>query len=338
MIRHDVDLTGSNTLCLHSRARAVCEADSVETLRLGLAFAQQQGLPWWLLGEGSNVVLARDLHGLVIRPRLRGIRVLEQDSDSVLIEAAAGENWHALVVWALQHGHYGLENLALIPGTVGAAPVQNIGAYGIELSAFTEGVAILYEDGREGELTAAQCGFAYRDSVFKQALRGQVIITSVRLRLLREPRLQLSYPALRQALQGQTATPQSVFEAVCAVRRARLPDPLIHPNAGSFFKNPRLIAQQLGELQQRFPTMPSFADDDTHRKVPAAWLIEQCGWRGRCLGPVGMHESHALVLVNWGNADATDVLALADAVRSDVHQRFGIMLELEPRIYPEPVA
>jgi len=303
--------------------------------------------PLWLLGGGSNVVLPRELDGLVVRVGLPGIRLLEARPDAWIVEAGAGVSWHAFVSTCLNRGWDGLENLALIPGTVGAAPVQNIGAYGVEIKdRFLGLTAWNVKRGEMMDMDADDCRFAYRDSFFKHEPPGQWLIASVRFALPRPWQPVLDYPDLQRhrppdsAVHAARTVMQSVpgarqiYDAVCAIRRSKLPDPAVQGNAGSFFKNPLIDAAQYASLLARFPGLIGYAQADGRYKLAAGWLIEQCGWKGRRLGPVGMHARQALVLVNHGGATATDVMALATAVQAAVAERYGVHLDPEPLIVP----
>ncbi len=329
-------LAGFNTLALPATAAALALADSPEQLARALDTAERNELPVVVLGEGSNVVFVGDIRALVLRIGLRGIEVMEQSGDQVLLRVAGGENWHALVQWCLEHGYYGLENLALIPGTAGAAPVQNIGAYGVELSSFLQAVhAVEIEQGRAVTLSVEECRLGYRDSVFKHALRDRLVITAIDIQLSRRPAVNLQYPALAQYFEQSDKScqcPQDVFDAVVDIRRSRLPDPALQPNAGSFFKNPVVDGDRAAELADRYPTLPQYPRGD-EIKLPAAWLIDHCGWRGYSEGGVGVHPEHALVLVHYGGADGRALMALAAKIRESVEQRFAIRLEIEPRVY-----
>lgn len=333
------DLRALNTLGLPARAAAFVAVDALAQLP-GVSRLARQYASALVLGGGSNLVLPDEVDGLVIAARLPGVRRVGETDEAVLVEAAAGESWHGLVQWCVAQGLGGLENLALIPGTVGAAPVQNIGAYGLE-------VAERLVQVHAWDLAAAQavvwpaceCGFAYRDSRFKQAGQGRWLITSVVLALPKAWAPRMEYPDLQRhaGLQDKPAAqvrPQDIFDAVCAVRRAKLPDPAVLGNAGSFFKNPVVADAQADALQQRFPEMPRYRVADDQSKLAAGWLIDRCGWKGRALGPVAMHERQALVMVNRGGASAADVLRLEAAVRADVLAGFGVSLEREPILAP----
>lgn len=342
--REQVELQPFNTLALPSRARWFAEVRSVEELAAAAAWATTHDVPLLLLGGGSNVVLAGDWPGLAVRMASAGKRVVADEGETVLIEVAAGENWHALVQWTLAQGFEGLENLTLIPGTVGAAPVQNIGAYGVELASCLVSVrGWSLVAGREEELPAAACELAYRDSIFKHALRDRFVITSITLRLSRHGRRVTDYPALREALlklgiEPSRASAVDVERAVRQVRQSKLPDPDQLPNAGSFFKNPLIPHAQYQALRRQWPALPSYAAGPGQIKVPAGWLVEQAGWKGKRRGAVGVHAEQALVLVHFGGGTGADVLALAAAIQADVQARFGIALEIEPRLYGDVTA
>ncbi|MBE9538867.1 MAG: UDP-N-acetylmuramate dehydrogenase [Proteobacteria bacterium] len=336
-VLHNESLLHRNTLALKSRASAYVEVSSEQELIEALEWATNHHMSIVTLGQGSNVVLAGDLDALIIHQNGRGIEVLEENDEGVVVKVAAGESWHQLVEWSLGQGYYGLENLALIPGTVGAAPIQNIGAYGVELASFIRSVsAVRVSDSKALVLSDEACEFAYRDSIFKNALRDQVIITSVELSLSKRPRLQLSYPALRNYLDDNACeelTPRTIFDAVVDIRKSRLPDPADLPNAGSFFKNPVVTQSHLNELLGLVPDLPRYPQPDGQVKLPAAWLIDQCGWKGKRAGSFGVHPQHALVLVNYEGDDGRALLALAGQIQQSVFDAYRIDLEIEPRVY-----
>ena len=333
----DEPLQAFNTLSLVARGQALAEVHDDEELREALLWARDNKSTVTVLGEGSNVVLAGDLSTLVLVQGNRGIDVLSDDRDEVVLRVAAGEDWHDLVDWSLEQGFYGLENLALIPGTVGAAPIQNIGAYGVELEFFVEAVHALRIDSSEPlTLSGGECQFAYRDSVFKHDLRDQLVITSVDLRLSKIAKLWLAYPTLASVFADRPAedlTPRDVFEAVVGIRQSRLPDPRVEPNAGSFFKNPVLESAQADALVSSFPNLPAYPQSEGRMKFPAAWLIDHCGWKGHREEGVGVHPDHALVLVNYGGNSGERLLELAHKIAASVEVTFGIELEIEPRVY-----
>lgn len=332
-IRAGVDLTDWNTLRLPARALHAAILESEDEVASAADWARDRNLPLLVLGQGSNVILAGDFPGLVVRMALGGLAA-RQRGTRVELDVGAGENWHALVQWCLARGWHGLENLTLIPGQAGAAPVQNIGAYGIELSHCL--VAVRGWDLRARrfrELSAADCELAYRDSIFKRELRDRFVITRLRLRLSTAFQPVLDYPALSTALAdcpGPDA--QAVEAAVRSIRQSKLPDPAQLPNAGSLFKNPVLSPREFEHLRARYPGVPGFPRADGV-KVPAAWLLECAGWKARRRGGLALHEQQALVLVHHGGADGAAVLAFVDSVRRDIAERFGVQLELEPRVF-----
>lgn len=333
-IQRDVSLKALNTLALEAQAAHYLRAETVAQLRDGLDWARARALPVLVLGGGSNIILRGDWPGLVLHVALRGMVECGRDSEHCWLDVAAGEPWHPFVRGRIDQGHFGVENLALIPGTVGAAPVQNIGAYGVEVKSLIKEVEIL--DRASGELrvlNAADCAFGYRDSVFKGALRDHCVITRVRFALDRQFSPQLDYGPVRQALGEGPVTALAVAEAVERIRRAKLPDPAQLPNAGSFFKNPVVDAACLEALLGQYPAMPHYPQANGRSKLAAGWLIEQAGWKGYRHGAVGVHSEQALVLVNHGGATGADVLALAASIRDDVAHKFGVELEIEPQVY-----
>jgi UDP-N-acetylmuramate dehydrogenase len=294
-----------------------------------------------VLGGGSNLLIAGDLTQPVLQVAIAGRRVCDADDTSVIVEAGAGESWDALVRWTLAQHAWGLENLALIPGTVGASPIQNIGAYGVELrDRFDSLDAVDLLTGTMRRFDAAECAFAYRDSVFKQADGGRWMVVSVRLRLQRRPVLSLDYGEIRDELSRAGVldpTPVAVADAVTAIRRRKLPDPAVLGNAGSFFKNPVVPPAQADALRRREPGLPAWPVGD-QVKLSAAWMIDCCGWKGFRDGDAGVHAAHALVLVNHGSATGAQVLALARRVRDSVEARFGVRLQAEPVVVGAPDA
>ncbi|MBN3850328.1 UDP-N-acetylmuramate dehydrogenase [Paraburkholderia sp. Ac-20342] len=341
----DYSLKAHNTFGFDVRARFACVIEREPQLLAAVRDPRVAGLPRLVLGGGSNVVLTGDFAGLVLLVALRGRRVVREDQDAWYVEAAGGEPWHEFVAWTLAQGLPGLENLALIPGTVGAAPIQNIGAYGLEMcERFVSLRAIELATGEAIELDAQACRFGYRDSFFKREGRERFVITSVTFRLPKhwQPRAGYADLARELAAQGyevsaETAggvrpqpTAQAIFDAVVAVRRAKLPDPLQLGNAGSFFKNPVIEAAQFDALKRREPDVVSYPQPDGRVKLAAGWLIDRCGWKGRAMGAAAVHDRQALVLVNRGGASGAQVLALARAIQRDVLEQFGVELEAEP--------
>jgi UDP-N-acetylmuramate dehydrogenase len=290
----------------------------------------------FVLGGGSNIVLTKDLDAVVLKVEVRGRRLVEATDTHWIVEAGAGENWHDTVAWTLQQGWPGLENLALIPGSVGAAPVQNIGAYGVELKdRFHSLDAVDLVTGRSITLDAAQCHFGYRDSVFKQHLAGKSLITRVRFRLPRPWQPVLGYLDLERKMAetgNRSPDANTVFDWVCAIRRHKLPDPALIGNAGSFFKNPVVTEEQCRDIIGRDPEIVHYPMPDGSVKLAAGWLIDACGWKGKSVGRAGVYEKQALVLVNRGGASGAEVVTLARAIQESVYGRFGIRLEPEPII------
>nr|WP_299240409.1 UDP-N-acetylmuramate dehydrogenase [uncultured Halomonas sp.] len=332
MIRHDVDLSRANTLGLPCRAERFLATDDIATTRDVLRQAVEQDWPLTVLGGGSNLVLQPWLPGLALQPSFADLRFEETGEGDVLVHAGAGLNWHALVEALAARDLWGIENLALIPGHVGAAPIQNIGAYGVELSDVLERVHLLHlEDGREAVLDRKECAFGYRDSIFKHDLENRVVITRLVLRVSPQARPRLDYGDLAARLPAKPSA-SDVVAAVSAVRQEKLPDPAVLGNAGSFFKNPVVSATHARELLERHPTMPHFPLADGRVKLAAGWLIDQCGLKGLREGHVGIHERQALVLVHHGGGSAAELLALAQRVVDEVQGRFDVALEREPRL------
>jgi UDP-N-acetylmuramate dehydrogenase len=327
-------LRALNTFGIDARADRLVVLERQDQVEAALAACGPEG-PALVLGGGSNLLITRDIPGAVLQVALSGRDRLGQAGDDQIVEAAAGENWHGFVQWTLAQGLAGLENLSLIPGTAGASPIQNIGAYGVEMrERFTYLTALDRRTGSIARLQAPECRFGYRDSLFKHPEGRHWLILKVAFRLSRCAAPVLSYPALadelaRQGIRQPTAV--QVSEAVCAIRRARLPDPARLGNAGSFFKNPVVDAAVADALRENHPGLPVYADSAPGRcKLSAAWLIDRCGWKGRREGPAGVHAEHALVLINHGGATGEQILALARRIQDSVADRFGIALEMEP--------
>ena len=333
-IETGVSLRPYNTFALPSLAHRMVRVKSEADVRAVVDHPELGRAPKFILGGGSNIVLTRDVQAVVLKVEVEGRRLVETRDDAFIVEAGAGESWHAFVEWTLAQGWPGLENLALIPGTVGAAPVQNIGAYGLELQERFESLdAVDFVTGRSVTLSREMCRFGYRDSIFKRDLAGKSLITRVRLRLPRPWRPVLGYLELeRRQAQSGIADPDArqIFDWVCAIRRARLPDPAQVGNAGSFFKNPFVSAAQCRDIIGRDPTIVHYPMPDGSIKLAAAWLIDACGWKGKSVGRAGVYEKQALVLVNRGGASGAEVVTLARAIQESVYGRFGIRLEPEP--------
>ncbi|WP_343732921.1 UDP-N-acetylmuramate dehydrogenase [Duganella sp.] len=317
-----------NTFGIAATARAYLRVTKKEQLLGVYADGAWAALPKLILGGGSNVLLTGDFDGLVLHIGLEGKEIIGGDNQHHFVRAAAGENWHAFVQWTIAQGLGGLENLSLIPGTVGAAPIQNIGAYGLEMKDVFHSVTVF--DPARGEtrvMDAAACRFGYRDSMFKHEGR-HLIILDVTFALPKEWTPNLRYAEL--AAEPDLTSPRKIADAVIAIRRRKLPDPAVVGNAGSFFKNPVVPGAQCAALLARFPDLVHHAQPDGSEKLAAGWLIDQCGWKGRSLGAAGVYPKQALVLVNNGGASGADVVALAQAIQADVQARYGVLLEPEP--------
>lgn len=290
-----------------------------------------------ILGGGSNVLLTQSVNGLTVLNRIKGISIVKEDDEHVWLNVNGGEVWHELVMYAIQNGWGGIENLALIPGTVGASPIQNIGAYGVEAKEIIEtvnGYHLL--DNATVSFTNADCRFGYRDSIFKNELKNKVFISSVVFRLDKKPKFNTSYGAITQELGKMNITELSVraiADAVIAIRTSKLPDPKQIGNAGSFFKNPTINKDQYNQLQETYPDIPSYPVSDVAVKIPAGWLIESCGWKGVRKGDTGVHAKQALVLVNYGHASGAEIWALSEEVVQSVKNKFGIELEREVQVW-----
>ncbi|WP_095148786.1 UDP-N-acetylmuramate dehydrogenase [Pseudomonas sp. Irchel s3a18] len=335
-LQPQVSLKPFNSFGVDVRAQLFAQAHSDADVREALAYSHAQAIPLLVIGGGSNLLLTADIPALVLRMATRGIRQVSDDGRRVVIEAEAGETWHPFVQWTLAQGLSGLENLSLIPGTVGAAPMQNIGAYGVEIKDVFAGLTAL--DRQTGELrdfTLADCNFAYRDSLFKQQV-GRWLILRVRFALDRVEHLHLEYGPVRQRLTEQgiehpTAT--DVSQAICSIRNEKLPDPAVLGNAGSFFKNPLVPAALAAELRLAHPGLIGYPQADGRVKLAAGWLIEQAGWKGFREGDAGVHRLQSLVLVNYGTATGLELLGLARRIQKDIAERFNVELEMEPNQY-----
>jgi UDP-N-acetylmuramate dehydrogenase len=331
----NVSLKPLNSFGVEASAAQLIELESTDDL---LAFSAEHRFDRTrdlILGGGSNILFTTDIEGTVILNRVPGKRIVEDSGDEVVLEASAGENWHKLVLWSLAQGLSGIENLSLIPGQAGAAPLQNIGAYGVELADVLDSVMTIDLESRQPRVFQnSQCQFEYRNSRFKSTDAGKFMITAIRLRLRRKFMARLSYSGIGEelSLMGiDTPTAGQVSDAVIRIRQRRLPDPRVHGNAGSFFKNP-LVSRLTADLLLRdFKDLPVYSDGG-QAKLSAAWMIEKCGWKGRSLGRAAVSGQHALVLINRDNASGADILALADTIRESVRNRFNIELQPEPLI------
>lgn len=332
----DISLKPYNTFGLDVSARHFCTIRSLEDLKEALAWAQLNRLKFLVLGGGSNVLFTGNFDGLVIKNELMGLKKLSEDDDHVYLQAAAGEVWHEVVLYCLKQNWAGAENLALIPGCVGASPMQNIGAYGVEIKeVFHQLTAVHRVDGHQQVFNQSDCEFGYRESVFKNKYKDQFVITSVTYKLNKKPTLKIEYGAIRQELEKQKVahpTIQAVAEAVMAIRMAKLPNPAEIGNAGSFFKNPSIAQDQFLALKNEFPGIVGYNNADGTVKVAAGWLIEQCGWKGKRIQDAGIHNRQALVIVNYGGATGAELVQVSQGVRGAVKEKFGITLTPEVNI------
>lgn len=335
-IRENYDLSKLNTFGIAAKAKFFTEVESEEDVAELFAAPQFRESPKLLLGGGSNLLLTRDWAGLVVINKLKGIEVTQNSEDSISVRAMGGVVWHDLVQFAVEHGFWGIENLSLIPGSVGAAPMQNIGAYGAELKNTLLNVeAYEIATGAKRIFSREECELGYRDSIFKKTLRGKYFISAITIRLSKSGVPNTSYRILKEYLEKnkiEIKGPRDVSEAVAAIRRSKLPDPKVIGNAGSFFKNVFVAEPELAELKKLHPDIPYFEEEGDGLKIPAGWLIERAGWKGYREGRVGVHERQALCLVNFGGATGAEVLSLANKIIASVRGKFGLTLVPEVNI------
>ncbi|WP_026969906.1 UDP-N-acetylmuramate dehydrogenase [Algoriphagus terrigena] len=332
-IQENISLKSLNTFGFDQNALFFTAADSVESLKSALTWAKEKELQVLILGGGSNILLTQDFVGLVIKVEMRGIQLVGEDENHLWVKVGAGEVWHDLVCYAIERNWAGIENLSLIPGTVGASPMQNIGAYGVEIKDIFDSLEAMNRSTLEMEtFSHGACQFGYRESVFKNKLKNQYVICSVTFKLNKSPNFQVEYGAIQDVLRQkgiEKLTINAVSEAVIEIRQSKLPDPRVIGNAGSFFKNPTIPQNQYADLQARFPGIPGYPSE-AGVKVPAGWLIEQAGWKGFKSGDVGVHAKQALVLVNYGDGHGSEVRVLSEQIRQSIREKFGI--ELSPEV------
>lgn len=330
------NLQAYNTLGVQAHATRFISIESQKQLEELLQNPSYKKENIFVLGGGSNVLFVDDFDGLILHMDIKGIRKVDEDEDHVWVRAGAGEVWHDLVLHCVEKGWGGIENLSLIPGTVGAAPIQNIGAYGVELKdVFDSLEAVNLETGAARTFSRQECRFGYRDSIFKNTLKGQFAITSVTLRLDKQPELNTSYGAIQSKLEEKEILEpgiKDISDIVIDIRRSKLPDPKALGNAGSFFKNPVISKQKHEVLKEQHPNIPGYTVDKDSVKVPAGWLIEQTGWKGKKLGQAGTYQNQALVIVNHGGATGKEIISLAEKVKKSVKERFDISLDTEVNI------
>lgn len=335
MLQEVVSLKPYNTFGIDATARYFGAFASLDELKGMLSFAGSKG-PALVIGGGSNILLTGDVDGVVLHNKLSGIEVVSSDEEHIYVKAGAGESWHLFVLHCIAQGYVGVENLSLIPGSVGASPMQNIGAYGVEIKdVFHELEALHLQEGTLHRFNVSDCAFGYRESVFKKKLKGQFIITSVTFRLYKTPRFNTSYGAIAQELERMGATELSIgliSQAVINIRSAKLPDWKVTGNAGSFFKNPVIANEQFQAIKASFPDVVHFPAGGDAIKLAAGWLIEQCGWKGFRKGDAGCYPKQALVLVNYGQATGAEIYDLSQDIIESVQQKFGVQLEREVNI------
>lgn len=334
IIHENVSLKPYNTFGIEANARYFAMVDTVSALQTLLEHPDYQTLPKLILGGGSNILFTQDWVGLVVHNQIMGIELIDENTDHVYLKIGAGENWHTFVLYCIANHYAGVENLSLIPGTMGAAPIQNIGAYGVELKDTLQAVhTISIDDQKNHVFKNNECEFGYRNSIFKKSLKNKHIITHVVLRLNKKPVFHVEYGAIRDKLAGKELSIKTISDAVIAIRQEKLPDPKTIPNAGSFFKNAIVTQEKFLSLQPLFPNMPHFVEPNGYVKIPSAFLIEACGFKGKRLGNVGVHAHQALVLVNYGNGTGAELKTLSEKIQQAVMEKFGVALITEVNVY-----
>lgn len=335
-IQQNYSLKRFNTFGIDVKARYFSQFQSLSELKDLIDKSEKLNKPALILGGGSNILFTHDFDGFVLKNELKGIELVKEDESFYYVKAAAGENWHQFVLYCLEHNYAGVENLSLIPGNVGASPMQNIGAYGVEIKdVFYELEAFHLQDKEVVKFGLNDCGFGYRESVFKHMYKGEFVILNVTLRLNKTPVFHVSYGAIEHELEKtgvKELSIQNISQAVINIRRSKLPDPNIIGNAGSFFKNPEISTEKFENLKTKFPGIVGYAVGNEKTKVAAGWLIEQCGWKGYRDGDAGCHAKQALVLVNYGNASGEEVYRLSQLIVNSVRHKFNITLEREVNI------
>lgn len=325
-----------NTFGIHVSSKYFLEAHSVEDFKAFLKEEKFKNIPKLIIGGGSNILFTKDFEGLVIKNSIKGIEILREDAEHVYVRSGAGEVWHRFVMFCIEHNFAGVENLSLIPGSVGAGPMQNIGAYGIELKeVFYELEALHIESGRLQVFDKATCKFGYRNSIFKNEVKNQFIIVSVTFRLNKKPDFNTSYGAIETELKAMNVSEVSIkaiSDAVCNIRRSKLPDPAVIGNAGSFFKNPEVDELRYQRLKETYPALVGYTTPTGTVKLAAGWLIEQCGWKGKQIENYGVHKNQALVLVNYGGAEGKNIFDLSKQIQASVKNRFDVDLEIEVNV------
>lgn len=333
IIQTNVSLKPYNTFGIDATAKFFVEVSSIEQLQDILQNSEYQGIERLILGGGSNLLLTKDFDGIVIKIAIKGIEKFEEDEQNIWLKVGAGEVWHDLVMYCVNHDYAGVENLSLIPGTVGAAPMQNIGAYGVEIKEVFESLeAIEIKTGKSRIFAKDECQFGYRESIFKHAIKGEYVIVTVSFKLSKTPVYHVEYGAIKDTLAEKGVDQLSIkaiSDAVISIRQSKLPNPAEIGNAGSFFKNPEIPKTQFDLLKEQFPTIHSYPVSEQTVKVPAGWLIEQAGWKGQRFGNIGVHAKQALVLVNFGDGKGNDIKELSQKIQDSIKEKFGIQLQAE---------
>lgn len=335
-IEHNISLQPFHTFGINVRAEYFTACSTTEQFREAFAFCAEKKIPKLVLGGGSNILFTKDFHGLVLKNELAGKELLREDEHHVWLKTGAGENWHQLVLYCVQQGWGGVENLALIPGCAGAAPIQNIGAYGVEIKEVVEELEAWHiEEETLLRFNNAECRFGYRDSIFKQEYRNKLVITSVTFKLNKQPVINTRYQALANELEHEgihNPGIEDICNAVIRIRSSKLPNPTVIGNAGSFFKNPVIDAVHFLQLKTQYPNIVGYAQPNGNVKLAAGWLIETCGWKGVRKGDAGCHAQQALVLVNYGNATGSEIWQLSEGIVQSVEEKFNVRLEREVNV------
>lgn len=336
-IQEKYSLKNFNTFGVEAKARFFTEVSNFQELKKALLFRRQHELKLLFIGGGSNLLFVDDFDGIVIKLNLKGIEIIKEDDDYVWIKAMASENWHEFVLYTINHNYGGLENLSLIPGNVGTAPIQNIGAYGVEVKdTITEVETLEIGSGDEHYFTNENCHFGYRESIFKNEAKGRFALVGVTFKLTKNNhKLHTDYGAIKQELENQhiqNPTIKDISNAVIAIRQSKLPDPKEIGNSGSFFKNPLVSENQFLEIKNNYPEIIAYKNEDASYKLAAGWLIEKAGWKGKRFGDAGVHEKQALVLVNYGNATGKEIFELSNQIIDDIQTKFGVTIEREVNI------
>ena len=331
-IQENISLKSFTTFGIDKMAKFFTTVVTLDELKAAIITAKEKDLEVFILGGGSNILLTRDIEGLVIKLEIKGINLIKEEGDQLWVEVGAGEMWHELVLHSIAQDWAGLENLSLIPGTVGASPMQNIGAYGVEIKDVFDSLQAMHRETLEIQsFDAEACRFGYRESVFKQTLKDQFVITSVTFRLSKTPNFHLEYGAIREVLAANGIVQPSIraiSDAVIQIRQSKLPDPKEIGNAGSFFKNPTIPSAQFDALKASYPSIPGYPSAEGV-KVAAGWLIEQAGWKGKRIGDIGVHAKQALVLVNYGGGTGEEIKKLSEQIQASVYDKFGVQLQAE---------